>query len=94
MPEGTLLEAADQSRKYSLLFRAILLLFRVILFLLWSCFRHAFRMRRTHWVVKNAAAPANLNEPTAADLEISSDSSNGGESDVEVVGATIVAEPL
>ena len=43
---------------------------------------------------KNAAAPASLKEPEAADLEISSDSSNGGESDVEVVGATIVAEPL
>ena len=37
---------------------------------------------------KNAAAPANLKEPEAADLEVSSDSSVGGESDVEVIGGS------
>ena len=38
---------------------------------------------------KNAAALANLKEPPAVDLEISSDLSVGGESDFEVVGATV-----
>ena len=38
---------------------------------------------------KDAATPANLKEPEAADLEASSDSSVWGESDIEVVGATV-----
>ena len=38
---------------------------------------------------KNAAAPANLKEPEAVDLEVSSDSSVGGDSDVEVIGDTV-----
>ena len=38
---------------------------------------------------KDAAAPANLKEPEAADLEVSSDSNIGGESDIEVVGTTV-----
>ncbi|XP_039851804.1 uncharacterized protein LOC120710219 [Panicum virgatum] len=42
---------------------------------------------------KDAAAPVNLKEPDAADLEASSDSSVGGESDVEVVGATAPPNP-
>ena len=37
---------------------------------------------------KDAAAPANLKKPEAADLEVSSDSSIGDGSDVEVVGAS------
>jgi len=37
--------------------------------------------------------PASLQEPEAADLEISSDSFVGGEWDVEVVGATIPPNP-
>ena len=37
---------------------------------------------------KDTATSTNLKEPEAADLEASSDSSVGGESDVEVVGAT------
>ena len=42
---------------------------------------------------KDAAAPANLKEPEAADLEASSDSSVGCESDIDVVGATIPPNP-
>ena len=42
---------------------------------------------------KDAAALVNLKEPEAADLEVSSDSSLGGESDVEVVGATAPPNP-
>ena len=42
---------------------------------------------------KNTAAPANLKEPEVADLEISSDSSVGGESDVEVVGTSVPPNP-
>ena len=42
---------------------------------------------------KDAAAPANLKEPEAADLEVSSDSNIGGESDIEVVGATVPPNP-
>ena len=42
---------------------------------------------------KDTAAPANLKEPEAADLEASSDSSIGGESDVEVIGATDPPNP-
>ena len=38
---------------------------------------------------KDAAAPANLKEPEAADLEVSSNSSIGGKSDIEVIGATV-----
>ena len=38
---------------------------------------------------KDAAAPANLREPEAADLEVSSDLSIGRESDIEVVGTTV-----
>ena len=44
-------------------------------------------------VGKNAAAPANLKEPEVVDLEVSSDSSFGGESDVEVIGASIPPQP-
>jgi hypothetical protein len=42
---------------------------------------------------KNAAAPANLKEPEAVDLEVSSDSSVGGDSDIEVIGATVPLHP-
>ena len=42
---------------------------------------------------KDAAAPANLKEPEAAGLEASSDLSVGGESDIEVVGATVPPNP-
>ena len=42
---------------------------------------------------KNAAAPAELKEPVAADLEYSSDSSVGSESDVEVAGASAPPHP-
>ena len=42
---------------------------------------------------KDAAAPVNLKEPEAADLEASYDSSVGGELDVEVVGATTPPNP-
>ena len=38
---------------------------------------------------KDAAAPANLREPEAADLEVSSDLSIGRELDIEVVGTTV-----
>ena len=39
-------------------------------------------------VGKDVAAPADLKKPEAADLEVSSDSSIGDGSDVEVVGAS------
>ena len=42
---------------------------------------------------KHAAAPANLKEPEAADLEVSSNSSVGGESDVEVIWASVPPHP-
>ena len=42
---------------------------------------------------QDAATPANLKEPEAADLEASSDSSVGCESDIDVVGATIPPNP-
>ena len=44
-------------------------------------------------VGKDAVAPANLKEPETADLEVSSDSSVRGESDIEVVGATVPPNP-
>jgi hypothetical protein len=44
-------------------------------------------------VGKNAAAPANLKEPEVVDLEVSSDLSFGGESDVEVIGASVPPQP-
>lgn len=44
-------------------------------------------------VGKNAAAPADLKEPEAADLEVSSDSSIGDDSDVEVAGASAPPHP-
>ena len=39
---------------------------------------------------KDAAAPADLKKPEAEDLEVSSDSSIGDGSDVEVVGVNAV----
>ena len=44
-------------------------------------------------VGKDAAAPADLKKPEAVDLEVSSDSSIGGKSDVEVVGASVPPNP-
>ena len=38
---------------------------------------------------KDAATSADLKKPEVVDLEVSSDSSVGSESDVEVVGATV-----
>ena len=42
---------------------------------------------------KDAAALANLREPEAAYLEVLSDSSVGGKSDVEVIGASVPPNP-
>ena len=42
---------------------------------------------------KDATAPTNLKEPEVTDLEASFDSSIGGESDIEVVGATVPPNP-
>jgi hypothetical protein len=42
---------------------------------------------------KDAAAPADLKETEVADLEVSSDSSDGGESDVEVIWASVPPNP-
>ena len=42
---------------------------------------------------KDAAALTDLKEPEAADLEVSSNSSVGGESDVEVIWASVPPHP-
>ena len=42
---------------------------------------------------KDTAAPADLKKPEVADLEVSSDSSIGGESDVVVIGASVPPHP-
>ena len=42
---------------------------------------------------KNAATPTNLKESEVTDLEVSSDSSIGGESDVVVIGASVPPHP-
>ena len=42
---------------------------------------------------KDTVAPANLKKPEVVDLEVSSDSSIGGESDVEVIGASVPPHP-
>ena len=42
---------------------------------------------------KDTTTPADLKKPEAADLEVSSDSSIGGESDVVVIGASVPPHP-
>ena len=119
MPEGTLLEAVNKSRKSSSSFRVVLFFVPScsVFALELPCFPYAahpvscnqlgmssFLQAKVQefWspaplpegdAGKDAAAPANLKEPEEADLEVSSDSSVVGESDIEVVGATVPPNP-